>query len=42
MNRILILGPSGTGKTTLSLKLSKLLNIPHLHLDGLALMKGGF
>ncbi len=40
MERILILGPSGTGKTTLSIKLSKLLNIPSLHLDGISFNEG--
>lgn len=32
-NKILIVGNGGSGKTTLSLKLSSLLNIPTLHLD---------
>jgi adenylate kinase family enzyme len=33
MKRILILGPSGTGKTTLSRRLAERLEIPTLHLD---------
>lgn len=34
MERICIIGGSGTGKTTLSKKLSKDLNIPVCHIDG--------
>lgn len=33
MKRIMILGPSGTGKTTLCRRLGKTLDIPILHLD---------
>jgi len=33
MKRILILGPSGTGKTTLSRQLGEVLHLPVLHLD---------
>lgn len=33
MNRILILGPSGMGKTTLSRRLGERLRLPTLHLD---------
>lgn len=33
MKRIAIIGPSGAGKTTLALELSKQLNIPVIHLD---------
>ena len=40
MKRVLILGPSGTGKTTLSLKLEKLLNLSPLHLDALHFKSG--
>lgn len=32
-NRIIILGPAGSGKTTLSLFMSKLFNIEPIHLD---------
>ncbi len=35
MNKILILGPCGAGKSTFSQKLSHILNIPVLHLDKL-------
>lgn len=35
VNRICILGGSGTGKTTLSNNLGKTLNIPICHIDGL-------
>lgn len=35
MNKISIIGGSGTGKTTLSNNLSKELNIKAYHLDGL-------
>lgn len=34
-NKISIVGGSGTGKTTLSNKLSKLYNIPVIHIDGI-------
>ena len=33
LDRIIVLGPSGTGKTTLARKLGEKLNIPYLHLD---------
>lgn len=35
MNRICIIGGSGTGKTTLSNNLGKQLNIPVYHIDGI-------
>jgi adenylate kinase family enzyme len=35
LDRIIILGPSGTGKTTLCRRLSEKLNIPYLHLDSI-------
>lgn len=35
MNRISIIGGSGTGKTTLAVNLGKQLNLPVYHLDGL-------
>ncbi len=39
MNRIMVLGSSGTGKTTLSKMLSSKLNIPHLPLDTIYWLK---
>ncbi len=33
MNKILVIGSPGSGKSTLSKELSKILNIPILHLD---------
>ncbi len=33
MKKIIVLGPSGTGKTTLARKLGEKLGIPYLHLD---------
>ncbi len=35
VNRILIIGGPGTGKTTLAQKLSSILKIPAIHLDGI-------
>lgn len=35
VKRISVIGGSGTGKTTLSDNLSKVLNIPVYHLDGI-------
>lgn len=35
MKRICIIGGSGTGKTTLSNNLSKELNLPVYHIDGI-------
>jgi adenylate kinase family enzyme len=35
VKRIVVLGTSGSGKTTLAGQLSKLLDIPHVELDGL-------
>jgi adenylate kinase family enzyme len=39
MNRIVILGPSGTGKTTLCRRLGEKLGIPILHLDSVYWIK---
>ena len=33
MNRIVVLGPSGTGKTTVGVELAKKLGLKALHLD---------
>lgn len=33
MNRVIVLGSAGSGKSTLSRKLSKILNLPIIHLD---------
>ncbi len=35
MNRIIVVGPSGAGKTEFSRKLNKILNIPLFHLDNI-------
>lgn len=35
MNKIIIVGTSGSGKTTFAQKLSRILDIPHFQLDGL-------
>jgi adenylate kinase family enzyme len=40
-HRIHIVGASGTGKTTLGLRLSELLGIPVFHLDEVARLGGG-
>ena len=42
MNRILILGNSGSGKTWLARELSALLGIPHVDLDGIFWEPGGY
>ncbi len=39
-NKILIVGNGGSGKTTLSNKISKMLNIPILHLDNIYWING--
>ena len=39
MKRIMILGPSGTGKTTLGRRLGEQLNLPILHLDSVYWIK---
>jgi adenylate kinase family enzyme len=33
MNRVIVIGSAGSGKSTLSQKLSKILNLPVIHLD---------
>lgn len=38
MNRVLVIGPLGAGKTTISRKLSELSGIPHIELDKLRLL----
>lgn len=40
MNRVCIIGGSGTGKTTLSNNLAKELNLPVCHLDGIHHLEG--
>jgi len=35
INKIAIIGGSGTGKTTLAMKLSNITNIPSYHIDGI-------
>jgi adenylate kinase family enzyme len=35
MRRIIIIGPSGAGKTVLAKKISKILSIPHIELDSI-------
>lgn len=35
VKRISIIGGGGTGKTTLSLRLSKIFNLPVYHIDGI-------
>ena len=39
INKISIIGGSGTGKTTLSNNLSKTLNLPVYHIDGIHYLK---
>jgi adenylate kinase family enzyme len=41
MDRIIVIGPLGSGKTTLSRRLSEITGIPHVELDKLRLNDGG-
>jgi adenylate kinase family enzyme len=41
MNRILVIAPLGSGKTTLSRRLSEITGIPHVELDKLRLNDDG-